>query len=605
MLVDVLLQHEVEGQVNRMVEKHLQNLLPIIVAQVGNHVNNQRNNKNQDDNVINDNNQGNFRTMNNGRGGCSYKEFMACNPKEYDRKGGAIVYTRWFEKMESVQDMSGCGENQKDKYTAISLIDKALTWWNSQVQTRGREAIVYMTWEDFKTLTTEEFCPNNKMQKLGTEFWCHTMVRAGHAAYTNRFHELDRLVPHLVTPENKRIESNIYDPDSPICAMVAATEPTTTESVVLKDGMLNDEAIRNEVLKKIPKNSGNNREPSRDGNARDDNKRYRTGMAFATTKNPVIKEYTGNAPKCTNYNYHHQPEAACPRLNRAPRPGGNHPNQAMAVEGGQCHGNNGDQARRRAFIIGAREALQDLNIVTGIDWLSRNKAKIVFHEKVVRIPLPNGKILRVLGDRPEEKIAKPLTILTQKHKEYVWGEEQERAFQTLKDKLCNALILALPDGSEDFFIYYGASGLGLGCVLMQKRKSSIKDKILAAQNEASEAVNAPTKMLRVLDDQMEHRSDRALYYLNRIWVPLTGNEKVSFSNPICKIGEGQLIGLELVQETTKKILQIKDRLKAARDRQKSYLDKRRKPLEFSVGDHVLLKVSPWCGTLWEEGQAST
>ncbi|GKB77235.1 hypothetical protein Tco_0944130, partial [Tanacetum coccineum] len=60
-----------------------------------------------------------------------------------------------------------------------------------------------------------------------------------------------------------------------------------------------------------------------------------------------------------------------------------------------------------------------------------------------------------------------------------------------------------------------------------------------------------------------------------------------------KVEEGQLIGPELVQETTEKISQIKDRLKAARDRQKSYTDKRRKPLEFSVGDYVLLKVSPW------------
>nr|GEZ93569.1 putative reverse transcriptase domain-containing protein [Tanacetum cinerariifolium] len=59
-----------------------------------------------------------------------------------------------------------------------------------------------------------------------------------------------------------------------------------------------------------------------------------------------------------------------------------------------------------------------------------------------------------------------------------------------------------------------------------------------------------------------------------------------------EVGEGQLIGPELVQKTTKKISQIKDRLKAARDRQKSYANKRRKPLEFSVGDYVLLKVLP-------------
>ncbi|GJR32303.1 putative reverse transcriptase domain-containing protein [Tanacetum coccineum] len=64
-----------------------------------------------------------------------------------------------------------------------------------------------------------------------------------------------------------------------------------------------------------------------------------------------------------------------------------------------------------------------------------------------------------------------------------------------------------------------------------------------------------------------------------------------------EVREVQLIGPELVQETTKKISQIKDRLKAARDRQKSYADKRRKPLEFSVGDYVLLKVSPWKGVV--------
>ncbi|GKC80083.1 putative reverse transcriptase domain-containing protein [Tanacetum coccineum] len=64
-----------------------------------------------------------------------------------------------------------------------------------------------------------------------------------------------------------------------------------------------------------------------------------------------------------------------------------------------------------------------------------------------------------------------------------------------------------------------------------------------------------------------------------------------------EVGEGQLIRPELVQETTDKISKIKDRLKAARDHQKSYADKRRKPLEFSVGDYVLLKVSHWKGVV--------
>ncbi|GJV37778.1 putative reverse transcriptase domain-containing protein [Tanacetum coccineum] len=62
-------------------------------------------------------------------------------------------------------------------------------------------------------------------------------------------------------------------------------------------------------------------------------------------------------------------------------------------------------------------------------------------------------------------------------------------------------------------------------------------------------------------------------------------------------GERSLIGPELVQKTTDKVVLIKEKLKAARDRQKRYADNRRKPLEFEVGDKVLLKVSPWNGVM--------
>ncbi|GJS54474.1 reverse transcriptase domain-containing protein, partial [Tanacetum coccineum] len=68
------------------------------------------------------------------------------------------------------------------------------------------------------------------------------------------------------------------------------------------------------------------------------------------------------------------------------------------------------------------------------------------------------------------KIAKPLTSLTQKNQKYVWGMEQEEAFQTLKNNLCDAPILMLPDGVEDFVVYCDASNQGLGCVLMQRGK---------------------------------------------------------------------------------------------------------------------------------------
>ncbi|GKE34304.1 hypothetical protein Tco_1453626, partial [Tanacetum coccineum] len=64
-----------------------------------------------------------------------------------------------------------------------------------------------------------------------------------------------------------------------------------------------------------------------------------------------------------------------------------------------------------------------------------------------------------------------------------------------------------------------------------------------------------------------------------------------------EVGDAQLTGLEIVHETIENIIQIKRRIQAARDKQKSYADKRRKPLEFYVGDKVMLKVSPWKGVI--------
>ncbi|GKG58423.1 hypothetical protein Tco_0592202, partial [Tanacetum coccineum] len=72
-----------------------------------------------------------------GRNGCSYKDFVACKPKEFDCKGGAVAYIRWVEKIEAVHDISGYGDNQKVKYSAGPLTSRALTWWNSKVKTVG------------------------------------------------------------------------------------------------------------------------------------------------------------------------------------------------------------------------------------------------------------------------------------------------------------------------------------------------------------------------------------------------------------------------------------------------------------------------------------
>nr|GEV17800.1 reverse transcriptase domain-containing protein [Tanacetum cinerariifolium] len=472
----------------------------------------------------------------------------------------------------------------------------------------------------------------------------------------------------------------------------------------------------------------------------------------------------------------------------------------------------------------------------GMDWLSNHKAEIICHEKVVKIPLLDGKVLKVLGEKQKEKmrqlksakakekeqeeivvvrdfleifpkidlrsgyhqlrvheddilkttfrthyghfeftimpfgltnapvvfmdlinrVCRPyldkfvivfiddILIYSKTQEEHVehlrsvrlsiGGKEQELTFQTLKDKLCNAPVLALPDGPKDFVVYCDAFGIGLGCVLMQRNKGDVRTIIMDEAHKSKYSVDPEvnkmyydlrdmywwpgmkkdtaeyvSKCLTCLKVKAEHQRPSGLLQqpeipvwkwekiamdfvtklprtssgLDIIWVivdrltksahflPMREDYKMDilarlylneivarhgvrisiisyrdsrFTSRACvldfwgswdvylslvefsynnsyhssvrcapfealfgrkcrssimwaRVGEGQLIGPELVQETIKKISQIKDRLKAVRDGQKSYADKRRKPLKFSIGDYVLLKVSPRKGVV--------
>ncbi|GJV87978.1 reverse transcriptase domain-containing protein [Tanacetum coccineum] len=221
---------------------------------------------------------------------------------------------------QSVQNMSGCSIDQKVKYTAGSFMGKALTWWNSQIRTLSWEVTVSMSWNNFKFMMIEEFCPSHEIQKLETKLWNHVMVGAGHAAYTDRFHELARLVPHLVTPESRKIERYVYGLAPQISGMVAATEPKTMQKAVQIAGALTDKAVRKGSIKKVEKR-GNVGELSKDKNGRDDNKKTSTGNAFATIANPVGRENTGVWPKCATCNSYHAPGGPFHTFFNCNRPG--------------------------------------------------------------------------------------------------------------------------------------------------------------------------------------------------------------------------------------------------------------------------------------------
>ncbi|GKC10834.1 retrotransposon protein, putative, ty3-gypsy subclass, partial [Tanacetum coccineum] len=146
--------------------------------------------------------------------------------------------------------------------------------------------------------------------------------------------------------------------------MVAATEPKTIQKVVQIAFTLTDEAIRNGSIKKNLEKRGNGGEPSKDRNERDDKKRIRTGNAFASTINPVRRENTGHLAKDCRV----VPRNVNPVNARNPTTAHGACYECGATDHfkAACPGNNGNEARGRAFMLGAEEARQDPNIITGL-----------------------------------------------------------------------------------------------------------------------------------------------------------------------------------------------------------------------------------------------
>nr|GEV42091.1 putative reverse transcriptase domain-containing protein [Tanacetum cinerariifolium] len=419
--------------------------------------------------------------------------------------------------------------------------------------------------------------------------------------------------------------------------------------------------------------------------------------------------------------------------------------------------------------------LGSFDIVIGMDWLSKYHARIICDEKFIHIPIDDETLI-IRGDQSlsvyskidlrsgyhqlrvrDEDIPKTAfrmsqglhvdptkikavkngvspTTPTKKNKKYIWGEDQESTFQVLKQKLCEAPILALPEGNDDFVVYCDASHQGLGAVLMQRekiiayasrqlkpieenytihslelgavvftlkiwrhymygtkcivftdhkslqhildqkelnmrqrrwlelladyacdiryhprkanvvadtfsRKERIKPlrvrslvmtlhpklppQILEAQIEAIKKENSEAENLQGIDKAFEVRPDgtrcsdkmyqdlKKLYWwpnMKAIITEYVGNIKAaSFEAlygrkcrlPVCwaEVGDVQLTGPEIIHVTTKKIVKIRQRLQATRNRQRHHANVRWKPLEFQVGDRVMLKVSPRKGVI--------
>ncbi|GJU58683.1 putative reverse transcriptase domain-containing protein [Tanacetum coccineum] len=225
------------------------------------------------------------------------------------------------------------------------------------------------------------------------------------------------------------------------------------------------------------------------------------------------------------------------------------------------------------------------------------------------------------------KIAKTMTKLTQKGVKFDWGDKQEAAFQLLKQKLCSAPILALPEGSEDFIAYCRwPSKEGLGWRTSETMGLLVKSEIpngkwitslmifitkLPKSSQGYDTIwvivdrltkSAIFMPMRETDpmDKLARMYLKEVVTKHGIPVSIICDRDPRFASNFWRSLQkalGTSLDMKLVQETTERIIQIKQRIQTARDRQKSYADLKRKPMEFQVGDKVMLKVSPWKGVV--------
>ncbi|WVZ70085.1 hypothetical protein U9M48_018783 [Paspalum notatum var. saurae] len=216
------------------------------------------------------------------------------------------------------------------------------------------------------------------------------------------------------------------------------------------------------------------------------------------------------------------------------------------------------------------------------------------------------------------KIAKPMTELLKDKVSFEWNDKREKSFQCLKDKLTTTPVLTLPDLQKDFVVYCDASRQGLGCVLMQDNHSlheALGTKLDYSTTYHPQTDGQTERVNQLLKDLL--RACVLTYGPN--WEDSLPFAEFSYNNSYqasiemspfqalygrqCRTslmweeaGERQFFGPAIFEEAAENVAKVRDNLKIAQSRQKSYANKRRRELTFEAGEFVYLKVSPLRGT---------
>ncbi|GJS93002.1 putative reverse transcriptase domain-containing protein [Tanacetum coccineum] len=368
---------------------------------------------------------------------CTFQDFLKCKPHKFSGTKGVVGLTRWFEKMETVLNISNCPSKYQVKYATCTLQDNALTWWNSHKRTIGVDPAYAMNWAGLMKLMTEVYCPRNEIQKMETELWNLTVKGNDLTAYTQRFQELILLCTRMVPDEEDRLERFIGGlPDN-----------------IQGNGYAVRSAENKRRMESNPRDNRGQQPPFKRLNTSGQN------VARAhTAGNNEKRGYAGPHPLCNKCRYHHVGPCTvkCHNCNEATAKayanGGGGTNPDSNVVTGTFPLNNCyasmlfDSGVDKSFVSTTFSALLDVapstldtsyvveladgrilktnivlsgctlgllgypfdidlmpvelgsfDVIIGMDWLAKYHALIVCYEKVVRIPY-GDEVLIIRGD---------------------------------------------------------------------------------------------------------------------------------------------------------------------------------------------------------------
>nr|GEU52869.1 putative ribonuclease H-like domain-containing protein [Tanacetum cinerariifolium] len=163
---------------------------------------------------------------------CTFSSLMKCGPTQFHGKEGAMEFCRWFEKIKCTFGISECAKRNKVKFDAATLQGRALTWWNTQVATLGLTVTNGKSWYDLKRMMLEEFCPEEEISRMKDKLRNLRLKDNDIAAYTNQFNELVLLCPDVVPSTKKKIGQYIKGLPSYIKGETYASNTTTLNEVL-------------------------------------------------------------------------------------------------------------------------------------------------------------------------------------------------------------------------------------------------------------------------------------------------------------------------------------------------------------------------------------